>query len=44
MKRKNIHLTDKQVEQLEKMAKETGLKVAEIIRRALDDYLKKNKS
>jgi len=41
MKRVNFHLTDKQIEALRGYAKKTGLKVAEIIRRAVDEFLKK---
>lgn len=43
MKRVNFHLTDKQIEALRKYAKETGLKVAELIRRAVDKFLEKIK-
>jgi len=43
MKRINIHLTDKQIEFLKDLANKTGLKVAEHIRRAIDEYLKKAK-
>jgi len=43
MKRVNFHLTTKQIEVLRKHAKRTGLKVAEIIRRAIDKYLNENK-
>jgi hypothetical protein len=38
-KRKNIYLTDKQVERLEQKSKQENLPEAEIIRRALDVYL-----
>ena len=41
MKRTNIHLSDNQLEKLEKIRKDTGLSVAEHVRRAIDDYLKK---
>ena len=40
MKRKNFHLTEKQIEKLAFLSKETGLPVAELIRRAIDRYLK----
>jgi hypothetical protein len=39
MKRVNYHLTSGQVERLRALARETGLSVAEIIRRAVDEYL-----
>jgi len=39
MKRTNIFATEKQLNQLHKMARKTGLPMAEIIRRAIDDYL-----
>jgi hypothetical protein len=38
MKNKHVHITQKQDEQIKQRAKETGLKQAEIIRRALDAY------
>jgi hypothetical protein len=43
MKRKNIHLSDKQIEGLKEFSKQTNLKVAELIRRAIDEFLKRNK-
>lgn len=39
MKRKNIHLTERQIEELQRLSVATGLKSAEIVRRAIDDYL-----
>jgi hypothetical protein len=39
MKRIHLHLTEPQVEELEAESKETGLSVAEIVRRAIDFYL-----
>lgn len=41
MKRKHFFLTEKQIQKLETLAEETGLSVAELIRRAIDDYLSK---
>jgi metal-responsive CopG/Arc/MetJ family transcriptional regulator len=41
MKRYNIHLTETQLKKLSTLSKATGLKVSEHIRRALDEYLKK---
>jgi predicted DNA-binding protein len=38
MKRMHIHLAEQQVERLRKMSAETGLTVAELIRRAIDAY------
>ena len=43
MKRINIHLTKQQIERLKNLAIETGLKIAELIRRAIDEYLEKTK-
>jgi len=40
MKRVNYHLTEWQIEQLTKLSEATGLAVAELIRRAVDDFLK----
>jgi hypothetical protein len=40
MKRTQIFLSDKQIEKIEKEKKETGLCKSEILRRALDQYLK----
>ena len=41
MKRVNYHLTELQIAKLQKFAKETGLSVAELIRRAIDEYIEK---
>jgi predicted transcriptional regulator len=41
MKRTTIWLTDAQVKALEKLSSRTGTKIAEIVRRALDEYLKR---
>ena len=43
MKRTNIYLTEKQQEALRKLSAETGLSVAELIRRAIDLFLKGEK-
>jgi len=43
MKRVNIHITNQQIVRLKNLADKTGLKVAELIRRAIDVYLKKAK-
>jgi len=43
MKRVNYHLTEMQIESLRRFSKKTGLSVAELIRRAIDEYLKKRK-
>lgn len=37
------YLKEKQLEQLKKLSEKTGAPAAEIIRRALDEYLKKQK-
>ena len=42
MKRTNIHLTEQQRAKLAKLAKKTGLTVAEMVRRAIDAFLKKH--
>ena len=39
MKRVNFHLTEKQKEGLDKESKRSGLSVAELIRRAVDNFL-----
>jgi predicted DNA-binding protein len=43
MKRTNVHLPDAQIDRLKRLAGRTGLKVAELIRRAVDQYLKSEK-
>ena len=43
MKRVNYHLTTSQIEKLREISKDTGLSVAELIRRAVDEYLGKKK-
>ena len=40
MKRTNIHLTVKQIQKLKTVSKESGLTVAELIRRAVDKFLR----
>lgn len=39
MERTNIHLTEKQLKALNDLVEETGLKRAELIRRAIDEFL-----
>jgi hypothetical protein len=39
MKRVNIYLTEQQIAALQKLARETGLKFAELVRRLLDEGL-----
>ena len=41
MIRVNFHLTASQIKALKGISKKTGLKVAELIRRAIDDFLRK---
>jgi Ribbon-helix-helix domain len=41
MKRVAMFLTDEQLKKLRAMVKKTNLKLAEIVRRAIDDYLKR---
>ncbi|OGW44150.1 MAG: hypothetical protein A2132_06290 [Nitrospirae bacterium RBG_16_43_11] len=43
MQRVNHHLSDVQMKNLRKLANKTGLSVAELIRRAIDAYLKDSK-
>lgn len=40
MKRTTVHLTEKQLRILDGISKDTGLSVAEHIRRAIDSYIK----
>lgn len=41
MKRTNVHLSKQQLERLNALSDDTGLTVAEHIRRAIDEYLEK---
>lgn len=41
MKRKIFHLTDMQIKKLKKLSKSSGLSVAEIVRRAIDEFITK---
>ena len=41
MKRVNYHLTEDEINRLQGLAEKTGLSVAEIIRRSVDEYLDK---
>jgi len=43
MKKTNLYLTEPSIAKLQELAKQTGLSVAELIRRAIDDFLKKQK-
>jgi metal-responsive CopG/Arc/MetJ family transcriptional regulator len=43
MKRININISDKQDKEFHRLAKEEGLTFSELIRRALDEYLRKQK-
>ena len=43
MKRVNYHLTEKQIERLKELSDRTGLTAAELVRRAIDEYVKKQK-
>ena len=44
MKRTNLHLTDLQIKSLRKLSEKTGLTVAELVRRAVDEFLLKRKT
>ena len=39
MKRVDYHLTEEEITRLQTFSNKTGLSVAEVIRRAVDDYL-----
>jgi predicted DNA-binding protein len=43
MKRTNINLGDIQWERLDVLSKQTGLKKSELVRRAVDEYLDREK-
>jgi len=43
MKRVNYHLTELQIKWLKDLSKQIGLSVAELIRRAIDEYMRKEK-
>jgi predicted DNA-binding protein len=43
MKRTNIYLPDEQVAKLKKLSDKTGAPMSEIVRRAIEAYLKKSK-
>lgn len=43
MKRVNYHLTAPQIKKLKELSKKTGLSLAELIRRAIDKFLEKQK-
>ena len=43
MKTRTFYLTDRQIEALEELVKDTDMTMAEHVRRAIDDYLKKLK-
>lgn len=43
MKRTNIYLTQQSIDALRKEQKKTGLSVAELVRRAIEDFLRKQK-
>jgi len=44
MKRISLYLTEKQLQRLKALSVDTGLKVADLIRRALDEYLNARKN
>ena len=41
MKRTALFLKEEQIEKLQKLCEKTGAPVAELVRRAVDEYLKK---
>ena len=44
MKKMNFNLTRPQYEQIMKIAQRTGLTIAELLRRAIDEYLERKES
>jgi hypothetical protein len=42
MKRYNVYLTLQSIKALKGIAKRTGINVAELIRRAIDEFIKRN--
>ena len=44
MKRVNFHLSDLQISMLKKLSKKLDLSIAELIRRAIDDFLRNQKA
>jgi len=42
MKRVNFYLTDKEINALKIISKETGLSVSELVRRTVDAFIKKH--
>lgn len=42
MRRTNMYFTTPQMDKLSRLSDETGLSVAELVRRAVDDYLKRH--
>lgn len=44
MQRMDFYLTESQIIELKKLSEETGLSVSELIRRAVDRYLKDQKN
>jgi hypothetical protein len=44
MQRVNYHLTEQQLQALRTLAQKTGLTVAELIRRAVDEFLKRKET
>jgi predicted DNA-binding protein len=44
MKRTNIHLAELQIKRLRALSDKTGATVAELVRRAIEAYLKSNRA
>lgn len=44
MKRTNVHLAEQQIKRLRTLSDKTGATVAELIRRAIETYLTKNRA
>jgi predicted DNA-binding protein len=43
MKRTNMHLKDDQIKRLKALSAKTGAPLSELVRRAIEEYLKKHK-
>ena len=43
VKRTNIYMDEKQLKRLKALSKETGAPMSELVRRAIEEYLKKRK-
>jgi hypothetical protein len=44
MKRINIHLTSEQIAEIKRLSEKSGLKFAELVRRAVDAFIEKERA